>query len=286
MADRKPNRWIVLTEKIVFRIAFGLYIVAAMALTGAAVGVVGVIVPDDWSFLQGILIVLFCLTPFLNGAASYLVYRRFTRVEYVRAESGRWLAERSERNTNEICRRHRIHRTLLWVPLVLVLSFCLFLDWTWAPASHFCYPRSGNLIGYRLSIPLNWAIAISETDTGPNPFSSSVWAYRSQRLFRDAAAFMFGRKPSTSVSYLRCTGSAPSDDHTYTPELGSEKPISSRVFPIGNTSLACGEFASREPQQVNITCTTPRGDLYCYFGGDRDSAADFYRMAERIRKKN
>jgi len=60
-----------------------------------------------------------------------------------------------------------------------------------------------------------------------------------------------------------------------------------RSFPIGDTLIGCEEFAAKpdqEKEQLDIRCTTARDDLSCTFVGDRNDAATFYGVVERIQK--
>ena len=273
--------------KIVFRLAFmGLILVQFVAVILLLWGLSEVISGDNY-FEAGILAALLLLSPFLIGANSYFLFQRFTRVQYVLAESGRWLAERRKFGVHQIRTRNRIRHWVLWIPALSVLLCCLFLDETWPPASHLFYPAAGRLVGYNVSLPLTWAIGFREPCSNSHSCLSGVLAFRSRRVFRDSLEFLFGGRPLVSVSWITFKANPPRDKVSSPWRPEGQLPMGRRSFPIGDTLIGCEEFAAKpdqEKEQLDIRCTTARDDLSCTFVGDRNDAATFYGVVERIQK--
>lgn len=279
-------RLLTLFKKVVFRAAFGGFIVVEFVLFVLLLWAVSEIIPNPNYFLLGILIALILSGPFLIGACSYLVFQRMTRVEYVLSESERWLAERHEADARRIKRRNVLHRWAVWIPAISVMLFCLFLDQTWPPVSHLFHAGSGKLIGYRVSVPLKWTIVLSEPDSGIPLYRSYVWANRWRGMLRGTVGLFLGRTPSISISSMSFYGDRPQDGLPSFRASDREKSVSRRVFTIASEVLTCEEFATQGAQQVDIRCTTQRGSFFCTFNGDRKDSADFYGIVQRIKKTN
>jgi hypothetical protein len=145
--DWKRNPWVVLLWKILFRVAFGGLILLQFVLLVLLLWALSLILPEDNRIVTGTFIVLTLISPFAIGAASHFAFQRFTRVEYILAESERWLADRSTKDVDQIRRCNRLRRWALWIPALSVLLFCLFLGDTWPPTSHLLTPTAGRLIG-------------------------------------------------------------------------------------------------------------------------------------------
>jgi len=284
VADREWNPLLVFIWKVLFRISFGGFIVLQFIASALLLWGLSQIFPDDNSIAIGATAVLLLVSPFVIGAFSYFVFQRFTHVEYVLDESQRWLAERRERDARQIYLRNRVRRWVVWTPLVSVTLFCLFLDKTWPPASHLIYPRAGSLLGYRITVPLDWAIILSERDSGEYSFWWRVWAFRSRDLFRGSVPFLMGRRHTIAVSSIVFNTSRPQDNIQDPWRPGEKEPIGHRSFQLGNVPLKCEEFAVGEDQQFDIRCTTPRGDRSCTFLGSRQDALSFYRIVQGIKQ--
>ena len=90
-----------------------------------------------------------------------------------------------------------------------------------------------------------------------------------------------------SVSSLTFKGNPPRDKVSSPWRPEGQLPIGTRSFPIGDTLLRCEEFAvkpDQETEQLDIRCATARDDLSGTFMGDRNDAAAFYGVVERIQK--
>jgi hypothetical protein len=117
VALRKRNPWLELVEKVLFRVAFGgfillefvVYILFLMALSWL-VSAIFKVAPEDNAFFLGSLIVLILIGPFAIGAFSYLIFQRLTGAQYELAEAERWLAERHKGNDRRTKRRKILKR--------------------------------------------------------------------------------------------------------------------------------------------------------------------------------
>src|ERR1700730_2669935 len=140
--------------KILFRVAFGGFIVQLVVSVALLLAAISSLFDSDNFLIQGILGVLAFAALFPIGAGSYLLFRRMTREDYLRAESEKWLAERRHPNQGQLKRRKTLKRWALWIPTVIVVLVCAFFDEAWPFASHLLHPHSGRLVGYQVSIPL------------------------------------------------------------------------------------------------------------------------------------
>jgi len=281
------EKLITLAGRIIFQIAFASLIFVQFVFVVLLLWGLSEIISGDNYFEVGILAILLLASPFLIGANSYFMFQRFTRAQYTLAESKRWLADRNKWNAHQIGRRNQIRRWIMWAPALSVLLFCLFLDETWPPTSHLFHPIAGRLAGYSVPVPLAWAIVLSEPDSNSHAYSS-VWAFRSRRVFRGSIEFFLGGRPSVSVSSMSFYGNPPSEDiQSPSWRRDSKLPIATRELPVGNTLLKCEEFALANEQQngqLEIRCTTQRRELTGFTGNQNDSAA-FYRTVQNIKKR-
>jgi hypothetical protein len=87
-----------LAGKFVFRIAFAGLIFLQFVFVVLLLWGFSEIFSSENYLEVGIVAALVLLSPFLIGANSYFLFQRFTRVQYVLAESERWLAERRHPN--------------------------------------------------------------------------------------------------------------------------------------------------------------------------------------------
>ena len=136
MGARKRNPWLALVEKVLFRVAFAGFILLEFVIFVLFLWGISKILPEDNNFFLGVFIVSVLISPFAVGAASYLVFQRLTRAQCVLAESERWLAERWEDDVSRIRQRRRLRRWAPWIPTAAVALACMFLDGTFALASH------------------------------------------------------------------------------------------------------------------------------------------------------
>jgi len=278
-----------LAGKIVFRIAFaGLILVQFVVVVLLLWGLSEIFSGDNY-FEVGILAVLLLLSPFLIGANSYFLFQRFTRVQYVLAESERWLGERRKFDVQQIGRRNRIRRWVLWLPALSVLLFCLFLDETWPAVTHLFHPRNGRLGGYQVSIPLDWEVTFSEPDSEGNRERSYVRANHWKGMLKSASDEFSGRTPSLTSSSLGCDSSRSDDNHTYSPLPDRDRLIGTRKYSQTGVELTCNEFISRDPwsakESRTVSCVTANRDFDCLLdGGDERDVSEFYDMMQRVKK--
>ncbi len=135
MADRKPNALFSLVENVLFRVAFAGIILLELFICGLSLSGLAQILPENNKFVGYVLIILLLISLFAIGAASHLIFQRFTRAQYVVAESERWLAERRE-TVVSLKRRKSLRYWTAWIPTVAVMIACVFLDSTFALTSH------------------------------------------------------------------------------------------------------------------------------------------------------
>jgi len=241
VADRKRNPWFVLIEKMLFRVAFAGFMVVEFTVFVLLLWAASEIVPDPNYFLLGILIVLVLSGPFLIGACSYLVFQRMTRVEYLRAESERWLAERRHPDPRLLERRKTIKKWAVWIPTAIVILTWVFLDEAWSFASHVLYPHSGKLIGYQVSIPLTWTIPSYTFTTYDGEYAHSiVVAERYRGLSRAWSSLSVGGRPSFSTSTMNFRSTPAGDPLTTKP---ASTILSTGTLPFGNGTITCREEA-------------------------------------------
>jgi hypothetical protein len=289
VAEQKPNPLLRLLNQALFRIAFGGFIVVQCVLFALLLWAVSEIVPEPNYFLLGILLVLVFAGPFLIGAFSYLVFRRITREEYLRAEADRWLAERHDANPSRIERLKRLRRWAVWIPALSVLLFCLFLDQTWPPLTHLLHPNYGRLGAYRVPLSLDWTVIFSEPDPGGRLDRSYVYANRWRGMLRSGIDEFVGRKPSMTSSSLSCVSSRSDEFNASSSSADHGRLVATRTYSTGNVPLTCEEFVSQDPGTAGesrvISCVTPKHDFYCtlYRGGEEEDS-ELYRMVQRIKK--
>lgn len=176
-------------------------------------------------------------------------------------------------------------RSVIWLPIAIVMIAFLFFPETWAVVSHLSHPGSGRLLGYRVSIPVNWVVLTDEPDIGSSHTWSSVAAFHSKGVLRAGASAYWRREPPiANMSFY----AAPLGDRG--PRLlPNDKIISIRTLPLG---IICSEYIpgwlrEREHDDIRfIACTTPQNDFYGWFDGDKASLTDFYRTLEQVRQTN
>jgi hypothetical protein len=237
--------------------------------------------PSDKRNVQGTLLGLVFVALFLIGAGSYLVFQRMTREEYLRTEAERWSAERRHPNPRQLKRRKTIKRWAVWIPTVTVVLACLFFDGIWAFSSHLLHPGRGRLIGYEVSIPLNWTIMYPDLGASRNGTHSIVVAFRYSGLLRAGSGLYIGRPPfSVSTMNFRST---PAGDPLATRPATTI--ISERTLPFGKGTVVCLEEVPPRwmTSRRYISCSTPTGDFSGRFNGGDGDASEFYRTLESVK---
>jgi len=281
MAGRKLKPLFALLKKIFFLIAFAGYILLQLAALVLLLWAVSEIVSDDNYFVVGILIALAFFGPFLIGAGSYLVFRRITREDCLRAESEKWLAERRHPNPLHLKRRKTFKRWALWIPTVIVALVCVFFDQALPFASHLLLPQSGRLVGYQVSIPLTWTVTFSKHISDGDAYSVVV-AQRYRGLLVTGSGLYVGRRPPSSISTMDFRSTPGRDPFASKPDTPI---ISTRTVPFGKRAITCWEEPPPQWMIVKryIRCSTPEGDFSGGFSDSDEDASDFYRTLESVK---
>jgi hypothetical protein len=273
--EQKPSPLFTLIKKVLFRVAFGGFIVLQVVSLALLLAATSSLFDSDNFLIQGSLGGLAFAALFLIGAGSYFVFRRITREDQLRSESEKWLAEHRHPNQLQLKRRRALKRWALWIPTVIVVVVCVFLDETWPFASHLLHPYSGRLGEYRVSIPLTWAIvfAYGNEDDG----NSVLVTQRYRGLLRAGSGLYAGRRlpfPISTMGFRSTRAGDPIASKTNTPI--------STALPFGNRVITCWEEPPPEWMIVKryIACATPEGDFSSWFGGSEDDTSDFYRTLE------
>ena len=206
-----------------------------------------------------------------------------TREDYVRTESEKWLAERRHPNPPHLKRRKTRKKWALWIPTVIVVLICVFIDQTLPFASHMLHPRSGRLAGYQVSIPLTWTVTYS-TYRHQGDERSTLVAERYRGLLPAASDLYVGRRPSFSISTMNF-GSTPAGDPFASKPYASI--ISARTAPFGEHSITCWEEspAAWMIAERYIQCSTSTGDFAGTFSGNNQDVSEFYRILESTKRR-
>ena len=224
---------------------------------------------------------------FAIGGGGYLVFQRMTRVEYILTESERWLAERHAADPRRSKRRKRLRRWAVWLPAVSVLLAVLFLDQTWAIASHLFHQGSGKLIGYRISVPLNWTVGFGMPYLTKDQTWSFVSAHRIKGALGAAQDAYLGRKPGLVISEMAFYGASGEtvEANRHSPFGSYDTLISSRTSTFGKETITCSDYAHHYEHANGfreISCHTPKGDFSCFFSGDETDVPQFYRTLQSV----
>jgi len=266
-------------RRVLFFVAFTAYLLVQVTL-------VGMIPAYYWPSRTGF--ILFLVGLLLIGASGYIAHRRITRERYNRTEAGKWLTFRARPRVDYSKRIKAAKRWVIWLPTAVVMIAFLFFPETWAVVSHLSHPRSGRLLGYRVSIPANWVVLTDEPDIGSSHTWSSVAAFHSKGVLRAGATAYWRREPPiANMSFY----AAPLGDRR--PRfLLNDKIISTRTLPLGRGTITCSEYIpgwlrEREDDDIQfIACTTPQNDFYGWFDGDKASVTGFYRTLQNVRQTN
>lgn len=262
--------------RALFRASFAVCILIQIVLFALLLGLISHFWPSYF------LIVVLFIGLFLVGAGSYKEFQWLTRAEAVRLEAERWLAERRYPNPLQLKRRKTIKRWALWMPTVIVVATCLCFDGIWAFTSHLFHPGRGRLIGYEVSIPLNWTIIYPDLDASRNGAHTIVVAARYRGLLRAGSGLYTGRRRPFSVSTLNFRSTPAGDPLATRPATTI---ISERTLPLGNGTILCREEVP--PRWMisprYIRCSTATGDFSGNFNGGDEDASEFYRTLEGIK---
>jgi hypothetical protein len=268
--------------QVFFRVAFAVFILIQIILTALCAGFIAWLWPSP--HLGTLWMLLWFAGIALIGAESYFVFERIRRKEWIYHESKKWLAERQRPNPQQTKRRRAIKKFVLWVPTVTVVLTCIFFDRAWALASHLIDRSSGRLIGYEVSIPLNWALY----DLYHNHDSAHaiVIACRYRGLLRAGSGLYVGRRPPFSVSTMDFR-TAPAVVPDNRDGRIRTKIISTRTLPFANGAITCNEHVPFDSIVATRTaqCFTSSGDFLASFSGNDEDAAEFYRILQNIKKR-
>jgi hypothetical protein len=263
-------------KTIFFYSAFAGYILVQILLLGLLLAAIQTI------WLSDFLLALFFIGLLTIGAGSYFVFRRIRQEREIRAEAERWLAERQHPDPRHLQSRKTIKRWALWIPTVTVVLACSFFDGMWAFGSHLLHPGRGRLIGYEVSIPLNWTIRYSDLDGNGSVAHSIVVAERYRGLLRAGSSLYIGRRLPFSVSAMNFRSTPGGDPLAPKPVTTI---ISERAMPFGKSTIVCHEEVP--PRWMTstryINCSTPTGDFSGYFNGSSEDAPAFYRTLESVK---
>jgi len=270
-----------------FRAAFGILILIQLILWGLFLGAIAHFVPEEnYSIGGALLVILFIGIPVIGGCNHFL-FQRFTRTQYLLAESQRWLTERQNRSARQIRLRNRVRRWAMWIPAVSVTLFCLFLDHTWPVTSQLRHAGYGRLGAYHLSLPLDWTVVFSEP--GPQGSVGRLYVYANhwKGMLRSGVEEFLGRRLSMTSSTLACYSSPSENFDTFS--LGNhDRMFATRTFSLKSITLTCEESVVRDSQSAEshrISCLTPEHDFYCgLYDGDQGDSSEFYAMLQRINK--
>jgi hypothetical protein len=239
----------------------------------------------DWfevSARVGIAILFIAL--FLIGAGGQFGSLRIMRNRTDRHQAAKFLADREKTQPRGF--RKATQRWLVWLPSAVLLLISLFIPETLAVCSHFLHRGSGRLLGYRVHIPMDWAVVMDEPDISPNHTWSVVAATKSIGLFRAGPLKYWRRCPPLAdmASY-----GAPLGDSVWRTSTGA-KITSTRKMLFGSSQITCVEYIPRymrgsaDAEIVFISCATERRHFMGSFSGDRSMADEFYRILQSARR--
>jgi hypothetical protein len=268
-------------HRTLFRVAFAGLILIQVVLLGAFSAFVSAYWPSH------VLIALAFAGLPLIGAGNYFLFQNLTRAESVGIEAEKWLARRGRgMPTHHPKWRKIVNRFAPWIPALVVVGMCSFLGETFAVASHMFRSRTGNVLRYRVSIPLTWIVTQSEPDMSGNHTWSLVTAMRLRDVVRAGLDGYLLRTPAPFFSEMAFYGSPNGDS------LNARAPdgvVSTWSSPLAGSTITCWEYI---PQYRGagvdsgrfIRCSTPRGDFSCWFRGKSRDAQDFYRTLQSVRQ--
>lgn len=199
---------------------------------------------------------------------------KISRQRGLNIEAQHWLDERHSGTTRtEIAQRHRVIRTALWLPSIIVVLALLFLPETWALLSHAVHGGRHQFRGHIVSIPATWVVLVAEDD----------------RLAFGVVAPGFGRHPA---QWLR-DGGIPISSWGFSvydaplPDRDHNQIIETRIFPAKNGWITCVQNVPNWWSNVNgrysrIDCSGPNG-FSAYMEGETRDVPTFFAVVSRIR---
>ena len=253
-------------HRTLFRVAFAGLIVIQVVLLGAFSAFVSAYWPSH------VLIALAFAGLPLIGAENYFLFQHLTRAKSVAVEAEKWLARRRRGTpTHRPKRRKIVNRFAPWIPALVAVGMCSFLGETFAVASHLFRSRPGNVLRYRVSIPLTWIVTQSEPDVNGNHAWSAVTAMRLRDVVRAGLDGYLRRSPVPFFSEMAFYGSPNGDP------LNARAPdgiVSTWASPLAGSTVTCWEYLPQYRGALVdgrrfIRCSTPRGDFFCWFRGER-----------------
>jgi hypothetical protein len=284
VANPKRNFWLALFKNVLFRLAFGGFILLELALFVLLLIGISKLLPEDNNFVLGVLITSVLISPFGIGALSYLIFQRLTRRQYVLAQSQSWLAERHQANRAWMKRRKILKKWALWIPTLTVILVCSFFDYTWPVATHLLHPGRGKLVGYEVPIPLSWSIAYSHIGKDGDE-NSLVVIERYRGLIKAGSGLYLGTRRPFSTSNINFR-SFPGG-HPFSVEPPA-KIISIRTLPFTKGTIECHDDVL--PRWMTsghyIRCSTPTGDFSGNFNGIDEDVPAFYQMLSSVKRLN
>jgi hypothetical protein len=261
--------------QIFFRAAFAVFILIQIILAALCVGFIASRQP----FMPpGTLFMLFWFAGIaLIGTESYFVFERIRRKEWIYYESKKWIAERQSKNPQQVKRHRAIKKFAPWIPAATVILICILFDQTWALATHLLHPRSGELIGYEIPIPLRWAIRFNDTIPNGDNARSILIVERYGGLLRAGSGLYVGRRPPFSVSTMDFRSAAAAVPNNPTT---SARIISTRTLSFADETIICREEVpfSWAGATRSAECFASSGDFSAGFTGNDRDADEFYRV--------
>ncbi len=258
-----------------------------LVLWGLLTGFFFHLVPQDNYSIQKLVALVFFVGMLPIGAADYLLLQRFTRAAYVANESQRWLMQRHEVHRRKLTSRN-FKQYAVWVPTIVVVLVCLFMDPAWALASHLFHPGSSRLIGYRVSIPLDWTVEYSWLCCEPGQSWSYATATKRTRSLLPALELLSGREPHYFASSMAFYGAAGDQTQTTRRPFVRNQLVSTWNASLDGDPLTCSEYSPSNnrfgPGYREISCLTPKGDFTCYFDGYEPDLKQFYATLQAIKK--
>lgn len=230
------------------------------------------------------------LLPVVIGGMTWALFFsiRKTGERSVEIEAARWLAERDAGVTP----RERKLRNLgiswsLCIPALTVLAVVLFLPETWGLITHLRHPKTSQLAGYHVSVPITWIVLSTEMDsaTGRSVVNGLAGlgcsSFRCLLLRGDFSLFYWGLE---TEPFNQIQNESPGYGAGRMPPT---KPIDQRVFKLGDSTLTCLEFVTEytpfESGTFRVECSDS-GRLHATFLGERRYIPTFYDLLAGIKK--
>jgi hypothetical protein len=244
-----------------------------------------VLIIGDWLGVKGrfefslpLLLFLF----FLIGVGGQYVFLRLIGKWTVREEADKFLIDRAKGSRGGGWRRSAT-RWLVWMPAVAVLIVSLFLPETLALGSHIMHRGAGRLIGYQVSLPIDWLILLHDYE--PSHTWSVLIAAKVPGVLRSGLS-CYWRK-TCPTSHMDFYGTHAGDSTFYLPP--DDTIASKRRLPFAHRNITCLEFVpwhvrgADNPPLQSIKCFTPTKEFSATLGGDKSNIGGFYETLQRIK---